>query len=255
MAKKKRPLALITGGTSGIGFASAHLLGKKFDLALTYRSKVKNAEAARDALQKANPECTVHTYQGPHMNFEECERIFKIIVKDFEESPSVLVNCAGRPMSNLFLTSDFKLSEDMISEHLVVSMAFARLVLPSMYKRKYGRIVNLSSRAASISWRGLAPYAAAKGGIESFTRSLSAEVAHRGITVNALAAGIVESPMSVGIIKKMKSKKVIPNVGFYGQPEDIAYFVDFLCSDQARYISGAILAVDGGGIHQPGDSF
>jgi len=126
-----------------------------------------------------------------------------------------------------------------------------QLALKSMYGKRYGRIVNLSSISGFYAKRGQVNYAAAKAGIIGFTKTLALEVAHRGITVNTVAPGLIKTPMTSHIVQYLENSsgkeigRHIP-AGFIGEPGDIGPLIAFLCSDDARYITGTLLTVDGG---------
>ena len=122
-----------------------------------------------------------------------------------------------------------------MQEHLIVTMALAHLLVRDMYKGRFGRIVNLSSISARYAKRGQASYAAAKAGIEGFSRTLAIEVAHRGITVNVVAPGLIETPLTREFIAGLAQRErgvagKIP-VGAVGMPEDVGGLIRFLCTD------------------------
>ena len=130
-------------------------------------------------------------------------------------------------------------------------MAMCQLALKSMYGKRYGRIVNLSSISAIYAKRSQVSYAAAKAGIIGFTKALALEVAHRGITVNTVAPGLIRTPMTSGIInylEKASPREISRHIpaGYIGEPEDVGSLIAFLCSDAARYITGSVITVDGG---------
>jgi 3-oxoacyl-[acyl-carrier protein] reductase len=119
-----------------------------------------------------------------------------------------------------------------------------------MYKEKFGRIINLSSISASYAKRGQANYAAAKAGIEGFTRTLALEVAHRGVTVNAIAPGLIETKMTRELVAKIEAGGGSIRDGVparrMGSPDEIGALAQFLCSSDASYITGTVITIDGG---------
>jgi 3-oxoacyl-[acyl-carrier protein] reductase len=249
-----RKLALITGGTSGIGFGIAQKLAKNFDLALVYGSDHQKAGQAQTRLEQElgelAPVAKVRIYAQNLLLLEEIPSLVKKITEDFALAPTVLVNSAGRLRDGLFQSSRIQDHEDLIREHLLAPMALCHAVTRGMSVAKFGRIINLSSISADFAKRGQTGYAAAKGGIESFTRTLALEVAHRGITVNAIAPGLIETPMTQQLIEKIRASEEgfrnrIP-VGRAGTPADIGALAAFLCSDEASYITGTTMTVDGG---------
>jgi len=150
----------------------------------------------------------------------------------------------------LFQTLKMSDHEDLLKEHLLAPMALCHALVRGMSVAKFGRIINLSSISADFAKRGQTNYAAAKGGIESFTRTLALEVAHRGVTVNAIAPGLIQTPMTQSLVDKIQSSEEgirgrIP-VGRLGTPEDIGSLAAFLCLPEASYITGTTITIDGG---------
>jgi len=246
---ENKPLALITGGTSGIGLAVAKRLSEHYQLALTYASNDERAEIAQAELEGNQVKLKVRVYGGAVYNYEQAQEKIERITRDFGSSPSVLVNCGGTISDGMFLGSDFKTHEKIISEHVMASMSYAHLVLKSMYRQKFGRIINFSSISANFAKRGQVNYATAKGAIESFTKTLALEVAHRGVTVNAIAPGLIETPMTSELISHLSElkgglKSKIP-MARAGQASEVADLVDFLCQKNS-YITGQVITIDGG---------
>ncbi len=250
----KRRLAIVTGGTSGIGFGIAKKLIPHCHLALVYGRDHQKAQSALNQLQQdaneMDPDFKVQVYAQDLLQLEEIPALVKKITADFGEAPGVLVNSAGRLRDGLFQLSSIKDHEELLKEHLLAPMALCHSVIKGMSMAKFGRIINLSSISAQYSKRGQTNYAAAKGGIESFTRTLALEVAHRGITVNAIAPGLIQTPMTQGLVEKIQASSEgirgrIP-AGRLGTPEDIGSLAAFLCSEEASYITGVSIAIDGG---------
>jgi 3-oxoacyl-[acyl-carrier protein] reductase len=245
-----RPLALITGGTSGIGLGIAKALIADHDLALAYASNREKAQVALSELRAMNRDARVVAIEVPLGSEGDCQKLLQDVSKELSGAePDVLVNSAGRVRDGLFMQTDFSEHAAMLNEHLLVPMALSRLCLKKMYRVKRGRIVNLSSITARRVKRGQVNYTAVKAGIEGFTRALALEVAHRGVTVNAIAPGLIETPMTQGLIAEIEQRgglrAMIP-AGFAGRPEDIGCLVAYLCSEQGRYVTGQTIDVDGG---------
>ncbi len=245
----EKRLALITGGTSGIGFGTAKKLSPYCDLALSYAENHERAEKAREELETTDT--NVKIFSKPLHSYADAKELVETVKIEFGKSPDILVNSAGRIRDGFFMSTDFSHHETIVREHLIVTMALCQITLKSMYGNKYGRIVNLSSISGIYAKRGQANYSAAKAGIIGFTKTLALEVAHRGITVNAVAPGLIRTPMTAGImdlLEKAPEKEIRKRIpaGYAGEPDDVGSLIAFLCSDEARYITGALVTIDGG---------
>jgi 3-oxoacyl-[acyl-carrier protein] reductase len=246
-----RGLAIITGGTSGIGRGIADALADRYDLALGYeRDKARAAKAVKE-LKSRFPETVVRAYGGSLSGYASAAKFYSKIVRDFKRAPEALIHSAGRISDSLFVNAKFALQERLISEQLVAGMALAHLCLPGMYKAKAGRMIFISSISARYSLRGQTGYAAAKAGLEGFARTLALEVAHRGISVNCIAPGLIETEMTRELVGRLRMegdatiRKRIP-AGKIGQASDVASLARYLCSTDAHWITGAVIPVDGG---------
>lgn len=242
-----RKLALITGGTSGLGLACAQALAPDHDLALVYFSDKVRADAACEELSKITK---VIAYSQDMGNISELPNFLKKIETDFGRSVTDLICAAGKLRDGLFMGEDIQTHLDMLNEHLLAPMALARAVMTSMYKEKFGRIIFFSSITARRSKKGQVTYQTAKLGLEGLTSGLALEVAHRGITINAIAPGLIETPMTQKLLAEWEAeginvRKRIP-AGRVGQPKEIGDLVAFLCSDKASYITGQTHTIDGG---------
>ncbi len=245
-----RPLAIITGGTSGIGLGIALKLAPTHDLALIYASDTGKAEEAVRDIKNNFPDSQAQAFQQKLSSAADCEKVLGLIRAEFSKDAAVLINSAGRLNDELFLGSDFNGHLTLIQEHLIVTMAMSQLCLKAMYKNRFGRIINLSSISANFAKSGQTSYAAAKSGIEGFTKTLAIEVAHRGVTINAIAPGLIETPMTKKFVEDLEAKGVslrkrIPAARM-GKPEEVGALAAFLCSAEASYITGVVIKIDGG---------
>lgn len=250
LTDQKRRVALITGGTSGIGGAIAEALAPNFDLALSYHHNHDRAESFAAGLMQRFPNSRIKVYGIPLSTESDCETLHQAVANSFEGEIGVLVNSAGRLRDGLFLGTDLDQHIALMQEHLMVPMVLTHRLIKGMYKQQFGRIIHLSSISARRFKMGQVNYSTAKAGIEGFTRSLAREVSHRGITINAIAPGLIRTPMTSEIvanleIDKKNLKSRIP-AGFVGEPQDIGNLAAFLCSSQARYITGQVIDVCGG---------
>ena len=250
-----RRLALITGGTSGIGLGIARELLQNHDLALVYASRDENAHHVLASLhdqasQAGLMNARLHAIKCPVSDYASCQSLMQSVESIFGSGPSVFVHAGGRLSDGLFLGSDFSRHVQLLNEHLTAAMALSHLCLRKMYKERFGRLLFLSSISAVFAKRGQVNYATAKAGLDGFVRTLALEVAHRGITVNAIAPGLIESDMTSAMIASFESKGIkmadkVP-AGYAGKPQDVGHLGAFLCSDAARYITGTTITIDGG---------
>lgn len=242
-------VALITGGSRGIGAACAILLARAgANVVITYQ---KNERAANQVLKKILSlnkkaiavKCNIE-------NFKEVKRAVSIIIGRFHKI-DILVNNAGvwteSPIENL---SD-KLWDETLNINLKGTMNFCKAVVPYMKKQKAGRIINISSTAGQRGEAFHSHYAASKGGVIAFTKSIAVELIKHGIYVNCIAPGWVITDMTIPYLKSQKNKvKVISSIprGVIATPEEIAGPVLFLASDLSNNIVGEVLNVNGGSV-------
>src|SRR5436305_664842 len=140
-----RPLALVTGGTSGIGLGIARALAPDHDLALGYRENGERAEAARDELARDVPAARIELFAQPLSGYEDARALVAAVAAAFAAPPRVLVHAAGRIADALFLDSPFEVHAERVQEHLTVAMALAHLLLGGMYRERFGRVILVSS--------------------------------------------------------------------------------------------------------------
>jgi NAD(P)-dependent dehydrogenase (short-subunit alcohol dehydrogenase family) len=234
-----KKLAIVTGGTSGIGAAVAEKLAADYELALVYRSDHGKAERFVKKLRNAR------AYAIELEGHAGCEDVVARVRRDFLLAPSVLVVAHGRALDSLFLQSDSAEGERLLGELLLAPMALARAVLPDMAKAKAGRVVFVTSIAARRHLPGRSVYATAKAGLEAFTQALAIETGRYGVTVNAVAPGGIDTPLLRDYVESEAYVAGLP-VPRLGRPEEVASVVHFLCSAEASYVNGAIVPVDGG---------
>lgn len=237
--------ALVTGASRGIGRAIALALASKgFAVALNYAGSHDAAEAVKKEIEDAGGKA--FTVQGDVSKSEDVDRIFKT-VKDEFGGLDVLVNNAGINRDALLIRMKESNWDDVIATDLKSDFLTTKAAAAMMMRERKGSIINISSVVGIMGNIGQANYAAAKAGVIGLTKACAKEMAARNIRVNAVAPGFIETAMTDGIPKKIREGMIasIP-MGRMGQPEDIARAVCFLASDDASYITGQVLVVDGG---------
>ena len=233
-------VALVTGGTRGIGEAISLRLKKEgYKVAASY---VSRDEDAQNFMKKTG----VHVYKFDVAIYDQCSEKIKEIEKELG-SIEVLINNAGVTRDSMLHKMDVRQWGDVIRTNLDSCFNMSKCVIDSMREKGFGRIVNISSINGQKGQLGQANYSAAKAGELGFTKSLALEGARKGITVNAICPGYINTDM----VKAMSEKAIeatesqIP-VGHLGQPNDIARCVQFLIADEASFITGSTVTANGG---------
>lgn len=237
--------AIVTGGSRGIGRAVAVRLAKDgMNLVINYRGNSAAAEETERMCRELGAE--VLLVQGDVSRAEDCEKLAAQAKEAFGRV-DVLVNNAGITRDGLLARMTEEDFRAVLDVNLVGPWNMMKAVNRIMMKQRYGRIVNLSSVTGLMGNMGQTNYAAAKAGILGMTKSYAREVASRGITVNAVAPGFIDTDMTEAMPEGAKDRIItgIP-MGRTGKPEDVAEAVAFLASEQAGYITGEVLRVDGG---------
>ena len=237
-------VALVTGATRGIGRAIALDLGQQGHTIVGTATTAEGAERISAAFAEAGVKG-----KGVVLNVGDAECIDQTIAAINAEfgAPQIVVNNAGITRDNLMLRMKTDEWDDVINTNLSAIFRLTKACLKGMTKARWGRIINISSVVGSMGNPGQANYAAAKAGLEGFSRALAAEIASRNITVNSIAPGFIETDMTQALPETQRELllKQVP-AGRLGQPEDIASAVAFLASDAASYITGTTLHVNGG---------
>ena len=237
-----KQIALVTGGSRGIGRAICLELAKSgAHVVVNFRSNKKAAEETLELIQQAGG--TGETVCFDVSNQEETERSIESLLTS-HGAIDVLVNNAGETADNLFAFMSSEEWMKVLNTSLQGFYNVTKPVLMKMVNKKQGAIVTISSVSARLGQRGQTNYSAAKAGLEGACRSLASEVARLGIRVNVVAPGLIETEMIQNIPKEV-IKQIIP-MGRVGLPEEIARVVRFLCSDDASYITGQVISVNGG---------
>jgi 3-oxoacyl-[acyl-carrier protein] reductase len=241
--KEKR--VIITGGTKGLGKAIALSFAREGAwVGINYSSDDKSASSTEAELKRLT---TKFILLKADVSSESSVRKMINNVLDQWEYVDILVNNAGVIRDKLLMFLDEKDWDRVLEVNLKGTYLCSRVIIKTMIARRFGRIINITSPSAITGRAGQTNYSASKGGIISFTKSLSKEMARLGITVNAVCPGIISTPMIENLDQETKSNllHMIP-MGKFGKPEDIASMVLFLASEKAGYITGQTLTVDGG---------
>lgn len=245
MDSVQQKVALITGGSRGIGRAvSLELASRGYVVGVNYRSSREEAEEVVHLIRQQGG--TAGAYGGDVSNPEDVKALYASVENDLG-SVSILVNNAGITRDALLMRMKDDMWDQVLQTNLTSLFYCIRQGVRAMAKQKWGRIVNMSSVVGIMGNPGQANYSAAKAGVIGLTKSVAREYASRGVTVNAVAPGFILTDMtrSLGESVTEEYMKNIP-LGSLGTPEDVAKAVAFLVSEDARYITGQVLHVDGG---------
>ncbi len=234
-------IALITGASKGIGKAIALGLAKDgYTIWLNYRSDHKAAEEVKKEIEALGQECLLLAFDVT--NAQDVEKNLQPLLE--ENIPYILVNNAGFSKDTIFgLMSEEDWSKVM-NVHLDGFFHITRLLVPYMQRARKGRIINISSTSGQTGVAGQVNYCAAKAGLIGATKALAKELAKRNVLVNAVAPGFIETAMTEHLIKE-EYLKGIP-MARVGKSEEVAGCVRFLASDMASYVTGQVIAVNGG---------
>lgn len=234
-------VALVTGGTRGIGAAISKALKEKgYKVAASYAG---NDEAA----QKFKAETGIPVFKWDVSSFEACGAGIKQV--EAEVGPiDVLVNNAGITRDMTFKKMGKTDWDAVMHTNLDSVFNMTKPVCDGMVERGWGRIINVSSVNGQKGAFGQTNYSAAKAGMHGFTKALSLEVAKKGVTVNTISPGYIGTKMVMAIPKEVLDSKIIPQIpiGRLGKPEEVAGLVAYLCSDEAAFVTGANIAINGG---------
>ncbi len=237
--------AIVTGASRGIGRAVAAALAKQgANVVINYAGNEKAAEETKAICEGYGAQTLL--IQGNVAKAEDCSRIVEETLNTFG-TVDILVNNAGITRDNLLMRMSEEDFDQVIDTNLKGTYFMMKAVSRTMMKKRYGRIVNMASVVGLIGNSGQVNYAASKAGVIGMTKSFAREIAARGITVNAVAPGFIATDMTAALPSEAAEaiSSSIPQ-GKMGTPEDVAEAVVFFASEQAGYITGQVLCVDGG---------
>jgi 3-oxoacyl-[acyl-carrier protein] reductase len=238
--------ALITGAGRGIGRATAIRLARDgARIAINYKGNAEAAAEAKRLVEQGGGEATL--IQGDVSVDGQAEDVVKAALAFGSGRLDILVNNAGITRDNLLMRMSAEDWDAVIDLNLRGAFLVTKAVMRPMVKQRAGRIVNVSSVAGVAGNAGQANYASAKAGLIGFTKTVAREMASRNITCNAVAPGFVPTDLTTALLKQMEETilRQIP-LGRFGTVEDVANAIAFLASDEASYITGQVLVVDGG---------
>jgi len=241
---ENQPVALVTGASRGIGKAIALRLAKEGSFVLGTGTSESSAQQIQQYFEEAGLKGS-----GMVLNLSQRESIEPFLEKLEAQygNPSILVNNAGITRDNLLLRMEDEEWDSVIETNLSALFRLTRACIKPMFRARWGRVINISSVVASMGNAGQTNYAAAKAGIIGFSKALACEIASRGITVNVVAPGFIDTDMTKNLPDAVRQEllKRVP-VRSLGQPEDVAAAVAFLASKDAGYITGETVHVNGG---------
>ncbi len=241
----KGKTVIITGGARGIGKAAAlKLASLGANLVINYLGNDKAASETKEACKQLGAEILL--IKGDVASAEQCEKIAAAALERFGRI-DVLINNAGITRDGLLMRMEEKDFDSVINTNLKGTFLMTKAVSRQMLKQRYGRIINMASVVGITGNQGQANYSASKAGIIGLTKSFALEVAAKGITVNAVAPGFIETDMTDAMTDAaIEAAKALIPAKRMGSPEDVAEVIAFLASEQSGYITGQTVCVDGG---------
>ncbi len=241
----KGQTAVITGSSRGIGRTTAEELAKRGVQIVVVDINGNNAEKSADEIKSRYGVETLGI-RADVSNSEDVKRLFEEAVKKFSKI-EILVNNAGITRDNLLIRMKDEEWDAVLNINLKGAFLCSREAIKIMSKNKYGRIINIASVVAFIGNPGQVNYSASKAGLVALTKTLAKEYASRGITVNAVAPGFIQTAMTEQLPEKVKEEmlRMIP-LGRFGTTQDVANAITFLALPESGYITGQVIHVNGG---------
>ncbi len=249
MSKNKR--AIVTGGSRGIGRAIVKELASEICSGILFSDIAfvnDDVEGCAEELEKeiGLSDVKIYGFKADATSFEQAQATIDEAIKKLG-GVDILINNAGITRDNLLLRMSEKDFDDVISTNLKSVFNYTKAVIKPMIQQRYGKIVNITSVVGLIGNAGQANYSASKAGVIGFTKSMARELASRNVNVNAVAPGFIETHMTAKLDEKQR-EQLLSTVPMHrmGKPEDIAKVISFLCSPRADYVTGQVIAIDGG---------
>ena len=238
-------IAVVTGASRGIGKAIAvKLASKGATVVINYNGSRERAEEVKNEVESAGGKAVI--IQCNVADFDACKEFIETVIKE-QGRIDILVNNAGITKDGLIMKMKEEDFDSVLNVNLKGTFNTIRHSARQMLKQRSGKIINISSVSGILGNVGQANYAASKAGVIGLTKTMARELGSRGITVNAIAPGFVDTEMTEVLSEEIREnacRQII--LGRFGKPEDIANTAVFLASDKADYITGQVISVDGG---------
>jgi acetoacetyl-CoA reductase len=243
---KAERVAFVTGGMGGLGAAISRTLHDA-GITVAMSHSIRNDHISTWLVKERDLGRIFHAYEADVTDFDSCERCAKRVLDELKKV-DILINNAGITRDATFANMSKADWDAVLRTDLDGLFNMTKPFLPGMVERGYGRIVNIGSVNGSRGAFGQANYSAAKSGVHGFTKAVALEVAKHGVTVNTVSPGYLATAMVQALPHDIMETKILPQipVGRLGRPEEVAALIAFLCSDEAAFMTGANLAINGG---------